>query len=288
MRGKRTQSWIWFLFFLIFSPLVDLKGDELSFIIPLPKPHAVHAHSQLKNMSRDTMTYMISTFIDPTQGSLRIIETSDPEQTDWGIVISASVLPLARESYRLASSTNSPLQAFQILRDLISSDVFFDSRKLFHTQFPVFESVKDLHNHYHFEEWKSELIETSSVKGLNRIIYRSPQNIHPISISQTIKPNGDIRETELIIGREDLSRQFDFFAYDQKGTLRKTSVFHSKNGKEVEASVPYTCLTCHYDGNDRIFQTSPTSYSGSRFQDWLILQKLQFDAESFRQAIQSH
>lgn len=219
------------------------------------------------------MVYMLTAFINPVEGSLRILENSPTEGKDWGFVPISAVLPEALNSFKLASHTESPLTAFRIIRKLLNSSTYLKTRQTFHSRFIVPETLKELEDYYQFKYWAKETIGLSPVKGTQRIIYRSKKNLYPISIAQTQRSNGTIRETELIIAREDLSQQFDFYAYNEKGFLTQTSLFQSQNGKEVQASVPYTCLTCHYDSHERTFQTSPSSYSRPKYRHQLFLEK---------------
>lgn len=244
------------------------SSTESAFIIPIPQPHSAHVNNPLKNMTRDTMIYMLTAFINPLEGSLKIVENPTNEGKDWGLVTIGTVFPGALKSFKLASSTDSPLTAFQIVRTLLGSETYLKSRNFFHQFSPVPETLKELEDSYQFRYWETEVVELSAVKGATRIIYRSPKSVHPMSIAQTRMPDNSIRETELIIAREDLSQQFDFYAYNQEGVLTQTSLFHSQAGKEVRAAVPYTCLTCHYNGDERAFQRSPSSYSKKRIEQF--------------------
>lgn len=277
------KKWVVSIFWGLFSVL-SAHADETSFIIPIPKAHPAQSHHPLKNMTQDTLVYMTTMFIDPLEGSFRILENPFSEQFDWGVVPKNSVISEAQETFKQASSTDSALTAFTIFRNLLSKGSYFESRKLFHKRFPVFDDVHRLELHYKFKNWEKAIVEPSQVKGTTRLIYRSPKSLHPISIAQTQMPNGVIRETELIIAREDLSRQFDFYAYDDKGLLSHTSVFQSQKGNDVQASVPYACLTCHYDGNDRIFQTLPSSYGKSQEEGWPTLLETLIPPQKFRAA----
>jgi len=213
------------------------------------------------------MVYMLTAFINPIEGSLRVLENPPSEGKDWGFVTIAAVLPEALDSFKLASHTESPLTAFQTIRKLLNSSTYLKTRQIFHARFIVPDSLNELEDYYQFKNWAKETVELSLVKGTRRIIYRSPKALYPISIAQTQRLDGTIRETELIIAREDLSQQFDFYAYNEEGLLTQTSLFHSKKGKEVQASVPYTCLTCHYNSHERAFQTAPNSYSRSKYRN---------------------
>lgn len=234
---------------------------EISFIIPIPQPHPSQQKNPLKNMTRDTMIYMLTTFINPLEGSLRIVENPPSEGKDWGVIPESAVMPEALENFKFASGTDSPLVAFQAFRSLLGSYTYLKSRRSYHSRFPVPDTLPELQNLYQFNRWEKQTIELSAVKGAQRIIYRSPKSFHPISIAQTKLANNSIRETEIIIAREDLSEHFDFFTYNEKGELTQTSLFYSQNGKNVLAAVPYTCLTCHYDGKSGLFQTLPSSYT---------------------------
>ena len=261
------RQFIIFLFMCFLLQLGNCFADsstDSALIIPIPQPHPAHGNHPLKNMTRDTMIYMLTAFMNPLEGSLKIVENPPNEGRDWVLVTIGTVVPEALDSFKLASSTDSPSTAFQLLKDLLGSDNYLKNRNLFHRIAPVTETLQELKDYYHFTDWEREIVELSTVKGTTRIIYRSPKTIHPISIAQTLMGDNSIRETEIIIAREDLSQQFDFYAYNKEGVLTQTSLFHSHQGKEVRASVPYTCLTCHYNSDERAFQRAPSSYSNKR------------------------
>ena len=240
------------------------SSTESDFIIPIPQPHPAHVNHPLRNMTRDTMIYMLTAFVNPLEGNLKIVENSPDEGRDWGLITIGTVFPEALSSFKLASSTDSPLTAFQLIRNLLASDTYLKSRNLFHKISPVPETLRELKDFYRFMDWEKKVVELSTVKGTARIIYRSPKSFHPMSIAQTRMPDNSIRETEMVIAREDLSQQFDFYAYNQEGILTQTSLFHSQKEKEVRVSVPYACLSCHYDSDERVFQRSPSSYVNPR------------------------
>ncbi len=261
MRGLFILK-IWTLVSLVVLNLSPAQeSPETSFIIPLPQQRSTSHVNHLSNMTRDAMIYMITAFINPFEGSLRIIENPPNEGKDWGIIPVSAIAPDTLGSFRKASQKDSPLAAFQIFKNLLKTRAYLQGRSWYHSRFPVPETLIELEKHYNFSRWEQTVIEISLVKGAKRVIFRSPKHFPKISIAQTqIASSQTIRETELIIAREDLSNQFDFYAYDLKGNLSQTSLFHTQKGKDVSAAVPYTCLTCHYNSERGVFQTSPNSY----------------------------
>lgn len=237
------------------------ESPETSFIIPVPPYRSLEASNPLSNMTRDTLLYMMSLFLNPTQGNLRIIENASTDSMDWVLVPISAVYPDSVKSFRKASREVFPLKVFQIFKDLLKTQASLKVRAWHHSRFAIPETLEELENRYSFHSWNRELIENSLVKGTRRVIYRSPKPWPYISVAQTESgPNNTVRETEIIIAREDLSDQYDFFAYDGEGKLTRTSLFHTSHGKDVLASVPFTCLACHYESSQGVFQRSPDSF----------------------------
>ncbi len=256
MLGKFRLYLVWVL--LISGHGFAIEFNESNFIIPIPNKRRVTKLIPFPNRTRDTLIYMMTLFLNPLEGSLSVIESNPPENIDWAFIPAASLAPEALTVFKEASRQETSASVFELLKNLLATQPTLNARHLHHSRFPVPENVNQLQSQFSYRSWDREVIEVSSVKGTQRTIYRSPSDLPEISISETHVISDDtVRETELIISREDLSGQFDFFAYDQKGLLTQTSLFHSQNGKKVSAPVPYSCLTCHYDGTRGVFQRNP-------------------------------
>ncbi|MSP18793.1 MAG: hypothetical protein EXR74_04400 [Bdellovibrionales bacterium] len=237
-----------------------LEFNESKFIIPIPNKRRVTKLIPFPNRTRDTLIYMMTLFLNPLEEGLSVIESNPPKKIDWALIPAASLAPEALSIFKEASRQENSASVFELLKNLLATKPTLNARHLHHSRFPVPENVNQLQSQFSYRSWNSEVIEVSSVKGTQRIIYRSPNHLPEISISEThVIFDDTVRETELIIPRENLSGQFDFFAYDQKGLLTQTSLFQSQNGKKVSAPVPYACLTCHYDGAQGVFQRNPVS-----------------------------
>jgi hypothetical protein len=241
---------------LSFAQAAHLKATETQFFIPIPpKKVLTRSHSMAPtNAFRDLMLYMIATYINPEVGSIPLVEALDAHHYDLAIVDEASVAKIALEKYRQASHCDTPTGAFEILKPLFMTSAYLDIRKWHHSRFPIPSTLKEFEKQYPFNDWQKNVIAQSSVKGCKRIIYRNGLSVPNISVAQTELPDGSsARETEVIISREDLSGQSDFFVYNANGELVSHSLFHNSKGKDIKAAAPYTCLTCHYRSNEGVF-----------------------------------
>jgi hypothetical protein len=262
MRNLLKLILLGFCVFGSLKPSWAEESPEASFIIPIPPYRSLEeASNPLSNMTRDTLLYMMSLFLNPTQGTLRIIDSASTDSREWVLVPISAVHPASVTSFRKASGEVSPFKVFQIFKDLLKTQAYFKVRAWHHSRFIIPATLDELEHLYSFHSWKRELIENSLIKGTRRVIYRSPKPWPYISIAQTeTSPNQTIRETEIIIPREDLSGQYDFYAYDGEGKLTRTSSFHTSHGKDITAPVPFTCLACHYNGAQGVFHRSPDSF----------------------------
>ena len=231
---------------LIFSQMVLNIGlaDENYFTLRLPK-HSTTNHST--NRTRNFLNYMAASFMDPQTGGFVTSDSELQGSEELVLIPKSSISRHLWPTFDQVSNATSPLESFQILKRLISSENYWTARKLHHSHFPVYDTVRELENFYHFTDWPSECVSPSSVKGSDRVLYKSPSHFPKISIAQTVVKNSRfVRETEMIIEREYSQGQFDFYAYNSQGNLSLTSTFHTSKGKDITAPVPYTCLTCHY------------------------------------------
>lgn len=257
MNNSSYTVTIWSLFFLslVFLPTGFAKIPEV-YVLPIPKINSGHGSS---TMPQDLMTYMITAFTKPDKPAIEITQSNVNFSSENAIVPSGYVFDEAKDIFFLASQTKQSSKSFKIFKDLISSSTYLTVSHLSHTKFPVPNTVQLLNKRYSFRNWPNELITMSSIKGADRIIYRSPSGYPNISVAQTLI-NDSVRETEIIIERENDSGHFDFYAYNSSGDISSTSLFHTSKTTDVIGPAPYTCLTCHYSPTSRTFQTSPDSY----------------------------
>jgi hypothetical protein len=105
-----------------------------------------------------------------------------------------------------------------------------------------------------YQSWPVEIINQSRVKNLTRALYHSPKGAGPeLSVAVTHdSKTGDIttpvRETEIVLKREDGSKNWDFYVYDGAGRLVSSSHFGNSSMPS-----PSICMNCHYNGHDRAF-----------------------------------
>ena len=248
-------------FWIPSSPGSQPASSESLFFISIPSMRATDSAHPLNNMTRDTLLYMMTSFMNPIEGSPKIVEGSGNDQKDLALIPKKAVLEEALDTFLKADQTDSPLKVYALFKELLKTPTYLKTRDLQHPRFPVPETLTEFEKTYPFHQWEQEVIEKSKIKGARRIIYRSPRSAPKLSVAQTELPSTqEIRETEIIIEREDLSGQFDFYAYDSGGNLTQTSTFHTVKNTDVQASVPLTCLACHYDGSTGLFQRLPGSF----------------------------
>lgn len=141
--------------------------------------------------------------------------------------------------------------------DRIALAYWVSSMRL-HSDFQLPNSLVELETALNFKDWEKEVVENSAVKGLTRILYRSPKSAPAsLSIAQTVESQGNrVRETEIILKRKDFE-QWDFYAYDEMGKPATTSLFLGDNGKQIRGPIPTTCHTCHHNPLEGNFTPDP-------------------------------
>lgn len=97
----------------------------------------------------------------------------------------------------------------------------------------------------------AEVVE-SRVKNLRRRIIRSA--IADAFIAETLREDGTVRETEILLSGRRADSDLDFLEYGEDGALRGASSFASSQG-EVTGAVPFACIACH--GTRNVSPASP-------------------------------
>ncbi len=203
-------------------------------------------------MTRDSLVFMLSAFTG-TETNLVLEENS--------ILIPCNdVTSDAKPLFEEMSQSETYLAAYSLMKNFLKTGAYQKAQYMRHSKFLLPPTLSRLEEQLHFKSWESETVEWSQVKGKTRILYRSPKEYPKMSIAQTVEEGGNIRETEIILKREDGSGNYDFYAYDREGRPALRSHFFNASSKETSGPVPHTCMSCHYDGHTRFFQTSPASF----------------------------
>lgn len=98
-----------------------------------------------------------------------------------------------------------------------------------------------------FRQWPSELVTASRAKHLPRRIYRNPGKAWSMSVAETLRADGSVRETEIVQRRSGTRDSVDFFVYDARGELADAADFGAP-GLPAMLPAPAVCVRCHYDG----------------------------------------
>lgn len=241
------MSYLGLILVFFLSVNTSTYAQECTYSIPLPLEKI--SHSYLGNMTRDSLLLMLTALSRPK------------ELRDNSVTFDCStVFPEAHSTFKSLSKETSYLSVFSRLRNFLKYGAYHRAQAINHNGFSLPKSVKQLEEQLQFKSWPSETVAWSQVKGKRRILYRSPSGFPSMSIAQTEEEDDSIRETEIILKREDLSGNYDFYAYGSDGLPTFRSPFMSGSQKETIGPVPYTCMTCHYDGRRRVFQTLPSSF----------------------------
>lgn len=99
-----------------------------------------------------------------------------------------------------------------------------------------------------FRQWPSELVIASRAKHLPRRIYRNPGKAWSMSVAETLRADGSVRETEVVQRRTRTDDAVDFFVYDAHGELADAADFGAP-GQPAMLPAPAVCVRCHYDGS---------------------------------------
>lgn len=235
---------------------VSLNLLALEIRIPLEK-HRDSGH--LKNMTRDSILFGISAFVDPKQ---KEIETGH----ETVFVSEKSVYPEALDAFVEMSEEEDYLGVMKRLRRLLTTGLYDSAEELRHPEFALPATQQELQKKMHYMKWPRQIVKKSVVKNRTRILYRNPDEKYPLSIAETHESQegeveSPIRETEVILKRLD-GTGWDFYVFDSTGKRTTESTFYNKMGHDIKAYSPYTCMTCHYDGANRQFQRLPLSFAG--------------------------
>lgn len=238
----------------------EIKANESVpiFKIRIPKERTT-GNSVLENMTRDSLVFLLTAFSNPETSETKIV--SDPKllTEDWLEFNREGIVLEAIEKFIEMEEASSYLEVFSILKTFLREGAYHRVQHLQHANTPLPPNVLSLEKEFHFKSWQKTIIENSKVKGKTRVLYRSNSKSFKMSVAQT-EVDGAVRETEIIMKREDASGNYDFYVFDSHGEPATHSTFLNGNKKEVVGYAPHTCIACHYDGAHRKFQTKPLSF----------------------------
>lgn len=95
-----------------------------------------------------------------------------------------------------------------------------------------------------FSQHEVTLIDPSRPKGGPRRLIANPAD--QIWVAETVV-DGQVRETEIVMGGRRADSAIDFVVYDHDGNLMDRSEFSTTNGGTRVAAAPYGCIACHFE-----------------------------------------
>lgn len=84
-----------------------------------------------------------------------------------------------------------------------------------------------------------------------------------VSIAETLRHDGTVRETEVALARPGAPGRWDFLVYDEAGRRSFTSDFGTDEAPRILAA-PQSCAACHYDDRSGSFRRRPLWAEPSR------------------------
>ena len=104
---------------------------------------------------------------------------------------------------------------------------------------------------FDYSEAEGGVIE-SAAKCTTRRIF-TDEDIHAY-VAETVT-DGVVRETEIILGEDDIGTPLDFAVYDAEGRLSDRSTFPTVGAGEQVIGSPQVCMACHvnFDRNPELF-----------------------------------
>jgi hypothetical protein len=236
-------------------------GETIRLVLPEDKP--VTTQPFLGNMTRDHLLHAVTAFARPD--GVRVGDQA--VELDCAAVWPA-VVPRFRELARL----DAPLDVFQAIKTLVGEGAHNAARNHARSATRLPASADELWTSMGVSAWPKVVIAESRVKGQTRILHCGPG----ISIARThASTTGDetaaVRETEIIIEREDGSGRWDFYVYGADGALATESEFRNSGGHTTTGRAPVVCASCHYGPETRTFQNRPLTWGSIPYADRLRL-----------------
>lgn len=84
-----------------------------------------------------------------------------------------------------------------------------------------------------------------------------------VSIAETLRDDGTVRETEVALARPGAPERWDFLVYDEAGRRSFTSDFGTDDAPRI-LPAPQSCAACHYDDAAGSFRRRPLWADPSR------------------------
>ncbi len=242
------------------------EGETFTLRVPREAPAvdvlANPLRPRLPNMTRDHLLHYLDGFYrGPLPASVQA------EEGDATLTLECEhVFPSVRDALREVAPSERYFDVLAKVRDLLEEGHYEAARNFERASWEIPEHVDGLAA-LGFRDWTGQVVPQSIVKDATRALYCSPPGSPHMSIAQTHDSttgdrNTPVRETELIVEREDGSGAYDYFVYDAEGWLARESTFTGSAHEETIGSAPYTCSTCHYHPEQRRFQNRPLTFGG--------------------------
>lgn len=111
------------------------------------------------------------------------------------------------------------------------------------------------------EGLRCETLTDSWAKPQSRRICRDDAG--RVSIAETLRHDGTVRETEVVLARPGTPERWDFLVYDEAGRRGFTSDFGTDEAPRI-LPAPQSCAACHYDDAAGAFRRRPLWADPSR------------------------
>jgi hypothetical protein len=202
--------------------------DALSALDFSALPEALDT-TQLPDTTRAFIAYMLEVPPGELPGSL----DRDP------LIAKDPMGPAILGAYVKGLVTGSGLPDFNFLR--LGLHRFYQCARAFPLTLKGFRSAI-----YEITALPSYPVQSTAKPGIVRLV-RIDVNI-PLYVAESVV-DGELRETEIVIGNNREDNALDFLVYDHEGRLTDRSEFPSANGAQAVLPSPSTCMSCHVNIN---------------------------------------
>ena len=234
-----------FLSCFVFSLTSLASGSCDTLRIPLPNPSFDKEYDR-DAFYRDGILYLFSTWVPEITNTVR--------DSDKELAVPCSRVPTTVQIAFINATSPKDGFDFNQFRNAVG-EAYLQGRQTHHAQLVPPPTLAEIQQLTKFESWPVDIVTKSRVKGRTRAIYRSPkESPYTLTVSVTHETtdgnvNTPVRETELILRRDDDPKNWDFYVYDSTGRLVTQSHFVAP---QAFAS-PSVCMNCHYSSGERAF-----------------------------------
>jgi hypothetical protein len=104
-----------------------------------------------------------------------------------------------------------------------------------------------------YKTWPSVTMECAPPKGTPRRVLENHEAGVYVAETLVTLEGSEIRETEVLFTKLRTDGNLDFAVYTEAGELTDRSTFATLSGNDLVLASPFTCMTCHYDGETASF-----------------------------------